>query len=317
MCRAMKRPVGILHVKILRATQLRKKDLLGASDPYVKIKLTESKLPSKKTSVKHKNLNPEWNEEFSMVVKDPESQVLEIYVYDWEQVILTLIGYGFHYSFHVSQYVYSCCQVGKHEKMGMNVIPLKDLAPDDPKTMTLDLLKNMDPNDIQNNKSRGQVMMELTYKPFKEEDKPNDAESGTVEKAPEGTPPGGGVLVVLIHEAEDVEGKHHTNPYVRIILKGEEKKTKVHACLPPIFVLFSPLLLFYVLQNSFLWLLFWKIVSWCSNNIQVNTLLYSMKLNINAFLILYNIFMYVYFETKMACLPSVTSYWGTIVVNYA
>nr|GMD08614.1 synaptotagmin-1-like [Ipomoea batatas] len=199
--RAMKRPVGILHVKILRATQLRKKDLLGASDPYVKIKLTESKLPSKKTSVKHKNLNPEWNEEFSMVVKDPESQVLEIYVYDWEQV-------------------------GKHEKMGMNVIPLKDLTPDDPKTMTLDLLKNMDPNDIQNNKSRGQIMMELTYKPFKEEDKPNNVESGTIEKAPEGTPPGGGVLAVLIHEAEDVEGKHHTNPYVRIIFKGEEKKTK-------------------------------------------------------------------------------------------
>ncbi|XP_019169227.1 PREDICTED: synaptotagmin-1-like [Ipomoea nil] len=199
--KAMKRPVGILHVKILRATQLRKKDLLGASDPYVKLKLTESKLPSKKTSVKHKNLNPEWNEEFSMVVKDPESQVLEIYVYDWEQV-------------------------GKHEKMGMNVIPLKDLTPDDPKTMTLDLLKNMDPNDIQNNKSRGQIMMELTYKPFKEEDKPNNVESGTIEKAPEGTPPGGGVLAVLIHEAEDVEGKHHTNPYVRIIFKGEEKKTK-------------------------------------------------------------------------------------------
>nr|GMD02525.1 synaptotagmin-1-like isoform X1 [Ipomoea batatas] len=68
--------------------------------------------------------------------------------------------------------------------------------------------------------------MELTYKPFKEEDKPNNVESGTIEKAPEGTPPGGGVLAVLIHEAEDVEGKHHTNPYVRIIFKGEEKKTK-------------------------------------------------------------------------------------------
>nr|GMC49367.1 putative Ca2+-dependent phospholipid-binding protein [Ipomoea batatas] len=45
--------------------------------------------------MKHKDLNPEWNEEFSMVVKDPESQVLEIYVYDWEQV-------------------------GKHEKMAIN-----------------------------------------------------------------------------------------------------------------------------------------------------------------------------------------------------
>lgn len=84
----MKKPVGILHVKILRALKLKKKDLLGASDPYVKLKLTESKAPSKKTKVKHKNLNPEWNEEFSMVVKDPETQALELYVYDWEQVYI-------------------------------------------------------------------------------------------------------------------------------------------------------------------------------------------------------------------------------------
>lgn len=66
--------------------RLKKKDLLGASDPYVKMKLSEENLPSKKTSVKHKNLNPEWNEEFSLVVKDPNSQVIEFQVYDWEQV---------------------------------------------------------------------------------------------------------------------------------------------------------------------------------------------------------------------------------------
>ena len=69
--------------------KLRKKDLLGASDPYVKLKLTEDKLPSKKTTVKHKNLNPEWNEEFNLVIKDPESQILELNVYDWEQVYLS------------------------------------------------------------------------------------------------------------------------------------------------------------------------------------------------------------------------------------
>ena len=84
--RAMKHPVGILHVKVLRALKLNKKDLMGASDPYVKFKLTEDKLPSKKTTVKYSNLNPEWNEEFNLVVKDPESQVLELNVYDWEQV---------------------------------------------------------------------------------------------------------------------------------------------------------------------------------------------------------------------------------------
>ncbi|GMY05451.1 synaptotagmin-1-like isoform X1 [Fagus crenata] len=200
--KAFKRPVGILHVKVVRAMKLKKKDLLGASDPYVKLKLTEDKLPSKKTTVKHKNLNPEWNEEFNVVVKDPQSQALEIHVYDWEQV-------------------------GKHDKMGMNVVPLKELTPDETKVLTLDLLKNMDLNDAQNEKSRGQLVVELTYKPFKEEDLPKSFEdTKTVQKAPDGTPAGGGVLVVMVHEAQDVEGKHHTNPFVRIIFRGEEKKTK-------------------------------------------------------------------------------------------
>lgn len=75
-------------MKVVRATKLKKKDFLGASDPYVKVKLTEDKLPSKKTTVKHKNLNPEWNEVFNLVVKDPESQAVELLVYDWEQVLI-------------------------------------------------------------------------------------------------------------------------------------------------------------------------------------------------------------------------------------
>lgn len=83
----MKKPVGILHVKVLRAMKLKKKDLFGASDPYLKLKLTEDKLPSKKTTVKHTTLNPIWNEEFTFVVKDPESQALELILYDWEQVL--------------------------------------------------------------------------------------------------------------------------------------------------------------------------------------------------------------------------------------
>ncbi|RZC87136.1 hypothetical protein C5167_042065 [Papaver somniferum] len=200
--KAAKRPVGILNVKVVRATKLKKKDLMGGADPCVKLKLTEDKLPSKKTTVKRKNLNPEWNEEFNVVVKDPQSQALELNVFDWEQV-------------------------GEHDKMGMNVIPLEDLTPEETKVLTLDLLKNMDPNDAQNEKSRGQIVVEVIYKPFKEEDMPKDIEeSNGVEKAPDGTPSGGGLLVIIVHEAQDVEGKHHTNPYVRITFRGEEGKTK-------------------------------------------------------------------------------------------
>ncbi|KAL1311987.1 synaptotagmin-2 isoform X3 [Arachis ipaensis] len=200
--KAMKVPVGILHVKVLRATNLKKKDLLGGADPYVKLKLSEDKLPSKKTTVKYKKLNPEWNEEFNMVVKDPESQFLELSVYDWEQI-------------------------GKHDKMGMNVIQLKELTADEAKELTLDLHKTMEPNDPENEKSRGEITVQVLYKPFKDDELAQNSEDpNAIEKAPEGTPATGGLLVIIIHEAEDVEGKHHTNPYARLIFKGEERKTK-------------------------------------------------------------------------------------------
>nr|XP_043617439.1 probable receptor-like protein kinase At5g20050 [Erigeron canadensis] len=200
---AMKRPVGILHVKVVRAMKLEEKNIFGASDPYVQLKLTKNVLPSKKTTVKFKNLNPEWNEEFNFVVKDPGSQALMIVVYNWEQV-------------------------GKHEKMGMNVVPLKEVTPDEEKVMTLELLKNMDPYDAQNEKSRGQIIIELSYKPFTIDEVPTDDEDeNAIEMAPDGTPVGGGLLVVKILHANDLEGKHHTNPYVCVLFRGEERKTKL------------------------------------------------------------------------------------------
>lgn len=82
----MKKPVGILHVNVIRALKLLKMDLLGTSDPYVKLSLSGERLPSKKTTVKRKNLNPEWNEKFKLIVKDPQAQVLQLDVYDWDKV---------------------------------------------------------------------------------------------------------------------------------------------------------------------------------------------------------------------------------------
>ncbi|KAE8696789.1 Synaptotagmin-3 [Hibiscus syriacus] len=199
---AVKRPLGILDVKVLKAMKLQKKDFLGKSDPYVKLNLMDEKLAVKKTTVKCSNLNPEWDEEFSFVIKNPYAQTLELKVYDWDQV-------------------------GTHEEMGMNIVPLKDLTPDEPKVLTLDLKKNMNTDDPQNNKSRGQLVIEVMYKPFKEDEMLDDTEEADmIEKAPDGTPKGGGLLVVIVHEAEDLEGKYHTNPHVRLLFKGEERKTK-------------------------------------------------------------------------------------------
>jgi len=178
---------------------------MGKADPYVKIQLVKTVM-SKTTTTKMSTLNPVWNETFKLLVQDPKSQSLELQVFDWEKI-------------------------GAHEKMGMQIVPLKDLVEDEPKLYTVPLVKNMDPNDEANTKkSRGDITFEMTFKPFKEDDNESDiaaeAMDGT-QRAPEGTSPNGGLLSVTIHQAEEVEGKHHTNPYVEVHFRGEKKKTSV------------------------------------------------------------------------------------------
>ena len=58
---------------MLEARKLKKMDITGASDPYVKIKLLDSKGKrigkKKKTTIKNANLNPYYNESFVFVVE--------------------------------------------------------------------------------------------------------------------------------------------------------------------------------------------------------------------------------------------------------
>jgi Ca2+-dependent lipid-binding protein len=120
-------------------------------------------------------------------------------------------------------------QVSAHDLLGMQVVRLSDLTPEEPKTLTLPLRKNMNDNDQANQKNRGEISLELLYKPFKEDpsDSIPEGDQEEEEKAPEGTPEGGGLLIITVHDAEDLEGKHHNNPYARVLYKGVEHKTSV------------------------------------------------------------------------------------------
>ncbi|XP_040565792.1 synaptotagmin 1 [Lepeophtheirus salmonis] len=86
---------GKLTVAILEARKLKKMDITGASDPYVKIKLFDSKGKrigkKKKTSVKSCNLNPYWNESFVFLIDEMDMKrvFLDITVCDYD-----LIGGG-------------------------------------------------------------------------------------------------------------------------------------------------------------------------------------------------------------------------------
>ena len=81
-----------MTVGILECKKLKKMDITGSSDPYVKIKLLDSKGKrigkKKKTSVKMANLNPYYNESFVFVVEEhtvnkvePDLKFLEIFIF--------------------------------------------------------------------------------------------------------------------------------------------------------------------------------------------------------------------------------------------
>ncbi|CAN4121536.1 unnamed protein product [Withania somnifera] len=205
---AVKKPVGILHVKVLRAQNLLNMDFLSLSDPYVKLSLGGDRLPAKKTTVKMNTLNPVWDEDFKLTVKDPEAQVLQLHLYDWEKI-------------------------GAHDKLGMQVVPLKLLIPYEKKEFTLDLVHSTNPDDPQNKKPRGQIMLEMSFIPF-QEDSINFSGPLSFHERKESISSlsddislrGAGLLLVTVIAAEDVEGKHHTNPYAVVVLRGEQKKTK-------------------------------------------------------------------------------------------
>jgi len=114
-----------------------------------------------------------------------------------------------------------------HDKLGMQVIPLRLLTPYESKLFTLDLVRSMNPNDPQNKKNRGKLIVELTFDPFREDNMSSDGEGNASVRREADGECSGGVLLVSVENAEDVEGKRHTNPYAEVLFRGERKKTKV------------------------------------------------------------------------------------------
>lgn len=74
---------GKLTVVILEAKNLKKMDVGGLSDPYVKIALMQNgkRLKKKKTSIKKCTLNPYYNESFTFEVPFEQIQVRNILYY--------------------------------------------------------------------------------------------------------------------------------------------------------------------------------------------------------------------------------------------
>ena len=73
----MENILGLLRIKIVKGFNLAKRDA-RSSDPYVIVRMGKQKL---KTRVIKKNLNPEWNEELTLTIADPNHPI-KLQVYD-------------------------------------------------------------------------------------------------------------------------------------------------------------------------------------------------------------------------------------------
>lgn len=102
----------------------------------------------------------------------------------------------------------------------MNVVPLKDLFPEQQKTLTLDLLKHVDSKYFKNN-SYGQLMIELMYKPLTCEEVLTNSDEANEMNMPLKV---GGWLVVTILEAEGIQATH---PFIYLTIQNDRKQTTV------------------------------------------------------------------------------------------
>ncbi|KAL1564075.1 Protein C2-DOMAIN ABA-RELATED 4 [Salvia divinorum] len=75
----MDKLLGLLRIRIKRGLNLAVRDV-RSSDPYVVVRMDTQRM---KTRVIRKDVNPEWNEDMTLSVTDPEQPVLvEVYDHD-------------------------------------------------------------------------------------------------------------------------------------------------------------------------------------------------------------------------------------------
>jgi hypothetical protein len=80
-------PPAKLEISVLRAKDLIAADRAGTSDPYVRVNVGKTAGMGKKTKVRFKTLNPEWNQSFTfMLVGEMRREKLSIECFDYDMV---------------------------------------------------------------------------------------------------------------------------------------------------------------------------------------------------------------------------------------
>jgi hypothetical protein len=122
-----------------------------------------------------------------------------------------------------------------HAQTGVAALAVADLKSGEKRDLWLDLAKTLTPpaeGAAGSSKKYGQLHLVAEYKELKDE-MVDETEVGAggeeaVERAPEGTPKGGGLLVVIVHSGQELETKHGVpTAYVKLKYRHHEVKTKV------------------------------------------------------------------------------------------
>ncbi|CAH8337290.1 unnamed protein product [Eruca vesicaria subsp. sativa] len=136
------KPQGKLIVTVMKATNLKNKELIGKSDPYATIHIRP--VFKYKTKAIENNLNPVWDQTFELIAEDKETQSLTIEVFDKD--------------------------VGQDERLGLVKLPLSSLEVGVTKEMELNLLSSLDTLKVKDKKDRGSITLKVHYHEFNKEE---------------------------------------------------------------------------------------------------------------------------------------------------
>ncbi|XP_039061455.1 synaptotagmin-4-like [Hibiscus syriacus] len=136
------KPEGMLKVTVVKANDLKNKEVIGKSDPYVVVHVRPRF--KFKTKVVDNNLNPVWNETFELIAEDRETQSLTVEVFDED--------------------------IGQDRRLGIAKLRLSELEPEKPMEVDLRLLASLDTLKVKEKKDRGTCSLKLLYHLFSKEE---------------------------------------------------------------------------------------------------------------------------------------------------
>ncbi|GAB2217267.1 hypothetical protein Droror1_Dr00000439 [Drosera rotundifolia] len=137
------KPQGKLTIQVVKANELKNKEMIGKSDPYTVLHIRP--LFKVKTKVIEDNLNPVWNETFELIAEDKETQSLIIEVFDKDDI-------------------------GQDKKLGITKLPLIDLESEKLKEIELRLLPSLDMTKVKDKKDHGTIALKVFYHEFNKEE---------------------------------------------------------------------------------------------------------------------------------------------------